>query len=218
MKKAIYSETLDVDTRLEELGLSIDVLHAALECGQAFRDECTLNDPPAFPGMIAWARTIRSLRENLIPLGWVRSNEQKIPVVINPSGKVAIAVATGNTDTGNAGNPSKTKYPKGPATIAAVEKNAIQLTFDYYEENARKQPQRKSDCMTWVLLISKCGDELRSELSLPSEIDDDGRVAAWSERILLPPIPIDNAPQPIIFGEEGADDIVVEISRRFTQP
>jgi hypothetical protein len=218
MKQAIYLEVSDVTTRLEELGLSTQVLHEAIKIGQAHRDACTENDPPSFPGLTAWARTIRSLRELLAPQGWVRSDEHKIPLVLSSSGTVAVAVSTGNADTGNVDMTSKTKYPKGPATVSAVKKNAVQLSFYYAEENIKPLPQRTSNCLTWVLLVSRGSDEIRCELSLPNEIGEDGRVVNWDERIILPPVPIDNENEIIFSEEEGADDIVVEILRRDPQP
>ena len=73
-------------------------------------------------------------------------------------------------------------------------------------------------CETWVLLVSRCSDEIRCELSLPNEIGEDGRVVNWDERIILPPVHIDNGATTTFSEEEGADDIVVEILRRDTQP
>lgn len=217
MKQAVYSETLDIETRLRELGLSADVLREAIKRGEAHRSGCTRNDPLSFPGIAAWARTVRSLRELLIPQGWLRSDENKIPLIIDPLGRLAIAVATGNSDTGSAETSSKTKYPKGPATMAAVAKNAEQLAFDFYEQSIRIQPKRTSDCLTWVLLFRRCSGEIRCELSLPSKIGEDGRVVDWVERIILPPISLDDGSGPKIYEEEAAEDIVVEVSRRGKQ-
>ena len=210
----VYSEISDINSRLEELGLSVGMLHEAIKIGEAHRNGCTKNDPLSFPGIVTWARTVRSLRELLAPQGWVRSNEQKIPLVINPTGTIAITVATGNTDTGNAAITSKTKYPKGPATIAVVKQNAGQLTFGFYEETTKTPPPRTSDCLTWVLLISRCFSEIRCELSLPRQMGEDSRVVEWEERIILPSVSTNNEPGPIAYGDEGADDIIVEISRR----
>jgi hypothetical protein len=214
MKQPIYSEILDVNSRLEELGLSIEVLHEAIKIGETHRNACTKNDPLSFPGYTAWARTVRSLRELLAPQGWVRSNEQKLSLVLNPSGTIAIAVTAGNTDTGNAAITSKTKYPKGPATVAVIKQNIGQLTFGFYEEAAKTLPLRISDCLTWVLLISRSFSEIRCELSLPRQMGEDSRVVNWDERIILPSVPINTESGPIVYEEEGADDIVVEISRR----
>lgn len=218
MREVVYSEVVDVKARLRKLGLSVSVLHEAIRIGEAHRNACTENDPSSFPGMIAWARTVRSLRELLASRGWLRSNEHRIPLVLNPSGVVAIAVATGNTDTGNTDTPSKTKHPKGPATVAAVKQNAVQLAFDFYEEKGETLPQKTSDCLTWVLLFSHCSGEIRCELSLPNSIGEDSRVSSWNERIILPPVSMDTTPEPLIYEEEDTDDIIVKISRRNTQP
>jgi hypothetical protein len=214
---AVYSEMPDVDSRLLELGLTVNVLHEAIRIGEVHRRGCTLNDPLSVPGIVAWARTVRGLRELLLPDGWTRFDDHKIPLVRNPTKEIAIAVATGNAGTGNIDVVSKTKYPKGPATIAAVKQNVDQLAFEFYHDMTDTISQKQtSDCLTWVLLFSRCRDEIRCELSLPSKIGEDGRLENWDERIILPSIPIDIEVSPKFHEEEGAD-IVVEVSRRITQ-
>lgn len=47
--------------------------------------------------------------------------------------------------------------------------------------------------MTWLLLFYRDLDkrEVRFELSRPTKINEDGKVAAWIERILFDPFSID---------------------------
>ena len=73
-------------------------------------------------------------------------------------------------------------------------------------ENARQ---------TWVLLQYPAGDVVRAELSCPEGVDDSGRINKWSERILLPDLPLDTheawEPGP---DDEGYDSVDVPVSPR----
>ena len=65
---------------------------------------------------------------------------------------------------------------------------------------------------TWLLLIHHANNEIRSELSQPSEIGLDGRIDGWRERILLHPIPLDA--EPLTITPPSQPDLDVEIRRK----
>jgi hypothetical protein len=68
---------------------------------------------------------------------------------------------------------------------------------------------------TWMLLyfIDDVADEVRSELSLPSSIDDDGYVLTWERRILLPPLDLPNKPAYRVEDDDEGDD-GIEVTRK----
>src|SRR6185369_4498686 len=96
----VRHEPGDVRQRLAALGLEEEALKDTVRRGQLAFVSCTANHPPQFPGMAAWAETVRALREYLVPLGWQRSNDNNYALVVDSDGVVAIAVATGNESTG----------------------------------------------------------------------------------------------------------------------
>ncbi|ABL01256.1 hypothetical protein [Pelobacter propionicus] len=217
MNRAIYVNLPDVESRLLEVGLPcVEEIHAAIKNGELHRDSCTANDPRGLPGLLAWGKTVRGLRDTLAPKGWTRFEGNNLAVALDSTGTTAIAVATGDKCTGDPKRTPETKYPKGPAIAAAIEQNIIQLVqtaFSFVEE--LEQAQQKPPVYTWLLLISRNKNEVHSELSLPRLITEKGHVVEWEERILLPPFPIDDESGPLNYEEENAgDDIVVEISRR----
>lgn len=217
MKQAIYLDLPEVETRLMALGLCVDDVHAAIRNGELHRSSCTCNDPPCLSGILTWGKTVRGLRDTLIPKGWNSSDDSNLSVVINPEGTLAIAVATGDNSTGNPRLTPETKYPKGPATAAAIEQNIVQLaqTSFAFMEKAKVAPPQDPSIYTWLLLISRKKDEVCSELSLPRLITAEGHVVEWEERILLPPFLIEGDLGAFTYEEENAgDDIVVEVSRR----
>ena len=65
------------------------------------------------------------------------------------------------------------------------------------------------------ILQYPAGDVVRAELSCPEGVDDSGRINKWSERILLPDLPLDTheawEPGP---DDEGYDSVDVPVSPR----
>ena len=192
-------------------GLTVPVVHEALKAGEANAASCTANDPPSLAGILRWARTMRALRELLFKHGWRRSNLHGLPTVVSPDGKAAIAVSTGDEGTGTKAD-AKTKYRKGRAAEAVVAWNQLALLgFEDTSETNDEEAEASPDRVTWYLLFIKDGDEIRSEVSLPSNIGADGKIEALETRYLLPTLSLkDVPPQPA--NEEPGD--VVEISRK----
>src|SRR5262249_39614281 len=83
----IIHRPIDVINALHELSpeLDVEVLREAALVGESFRDSCTENDPLSAPGFLAWARTVRALRELLIPRGFKRAfTDPYFPLVLSP--------------------------------------------------------------------------------------------------------------------------------------
>lgn len=216
MQFKVRFETPDVDSRLAELGLKAGVLKESVMQGMLARSEATPNDPPLFAGFAAWARTVRSLREQLIPrpYSWNRSDDGNYPLVVSPNGKIAIAVATGDENTGNPYLTPMTKSPKGPRTQSAIEINQYQghLFDDMPYLEVPEGPN--SDRVTWILLQNhhQALKEVRYELSLPNSYS--GKIDGWSERIILGSLPFDPTiviPIPVM---PNLPDIDVPLLRR----
>lgn len=207
----LYREPERVEERLAELGLGQELLLQSVRYGQLAFSSCTANHPPLIRGVWAWGETVRGLREALIPLGWERSDFNNYSLVINSEGTVAIAVATGDEGTGVEFASPTTKSKKGPSTANAVSENQDQLLlFPDLEPSIIQLAGEKA--MTYILLIHRTGDRVRSELSLPTSIGTDGRVNGWSERILLNDVDLDGSPvEPVVY---DLPDIDVEIKRR----
>src|ERR1700722_1230643 len=185
----VYSTPEEVPSRLSELGLRQEILIEAVQRGQAARASCTPNHPAPFPGIAAWAETVAGLRELLRPDGWVRLDSGNLPLTVDAAGRVSVVVSTGDENTGNPKVSPCTRSSKGPRTANAVTVNALQMElFDL-----RLRPEDLDDSngkMTFVLLFSRDSktDEVRSELSRPIAMNEEGHVSEWAERIILPTI------------------------------
>ena len=202
---AVGHAVVEVTERLEALGLEAGVLRDAVLQGEAARDSYTANDARLMPGTAAWNGTLRSLREALGLQGWRKGENGALETVVNPAGTIALTVATGNAGTGDPMACPRTKNPRGPATVAAVGQNNVQLELFDVGSLLRDARRKEPRVNTYVLLVHRTANEVRLELSLPVDFDERGRIATWRDRIILEPIRLDAGPEvpaPIDPGEE----------------
>ena len=199
---------IDVTNALAELGVPYDVLEEAVLAGEHSRHECTWADPPNTPGFIAWAKTLRRLKERLVREGWTGNDY----AVLRPDGRLAISVTTGDEATGNLDRTPKTKYPKGASTEVAIRRNRKQLNlFDPGSNREILEDLRLDEVQTWMLVRRRVNDTVCWELSLPSDLGEDGRVEEWGARIILDPVRLEPDPMP---GQEASQAIEIDIRRR----
>ena len=195
MKPIIHSEMMAVVRRLDQLGLTYDVLANAVAAGYQASSNCTDLDPRNFPGITMWAVTTRHLRMALLPKNWKATNNANFSLTVSSDGKIAIAVATGDEATGIAEMVPTTQSSKGPRTVEAVAANNKQSGFKFTYPDGWKPslrvPANFDGYATWILLIHRAQTAVRAELSYPLDLDENQRVSGWRERILLPSISID---------------------------
>jgi hypothetical protein len=207
----VYFEPVVVAGRLHQLNVPGGVLREAVEYGVRYSADCTLHDPPSLAGIMAWGKITRRLRDRLVPVGWVPSNAQNYATTIHPKGAYAIVVAAGDAYTGLVGMTPCTRSEKGTATKEAVADNQTSFAeIDSTYAWPRAVPVPKQ---TWFLLhfMDEDAGSIRIELSLPAEMDDDGHVIRWRERVILRSVPI--APNPSLnedSDDDGDDEIPVE--------
>lgn len=179
----------DPTDELAKLGLTLDDIEHALRRGDAERRMCTDFDPPSLPSWLQWGRTVSGLRESLVPRQWEMDNTDNVPRTVHPSGRFAMVVNTGDEGTGDLDSDVSTKYRRGPVSRKAVQVNGQLVLFE-----AAGFDSPTGERSTWFLLVHCTTDQMRSELSLPRTVDEDGRITAWAQRIPLPP-----------FAHEGLD-------------
>lgn len=212
----VYVEADEVFDRLQSLGLEHKTLTNIVRRGQYAHAACTANDPPLYPGFTAWAQMVRASREYLLPKGWSRSNENNYCLVIDPKGEIAIAIATGDEGTCQQHANPTTKSSKGPRTADVVVANQHQLAlpFDCPPIPELAIEEQDEHRMTWILLVHRGADGVRSELSLPLSINKDGYIDAWRERILLGVLPNDPGLDDIKPSPSDQPDITIDVKRR----
>lgn len=209
----VHDDPYDAETRLAQLGLHSAVLVDSLRQGELQRRMASPLDPPSAPGVAAWARCVRALRENLLPSGWVPNDRHNLSTVVSPDGRTAIAVATGDEDTGDPDPASRprTKYPRGSTYVHAIERN-VQL--ELFPNLGRRRGEVTDETVTWVLLRRSTSDAIFAELSRPVDMGEDGRVNEWAERIILGKIELGPAPQIVAPDGSNPQEPVVDVHRK----
>lgn len=198
----VYQQPFDARRRLAELNVSVEAVVRAVLAGHTERLNCTDNDPPFIPGTEAWRFVVRTLRDELLPLGWRKDDPSNYSLVINDSSQINIVVASSDALTCCVPGSPKTKSLKGLFTEAAVLKNTLES--DMFPETIEAELLRAASILsypTWMLLVHIEDDACRAELSLPSAFDD-RNVTDWAERIFIP--------LPSVDGGVPAEDPVEE--------
>lgn len=209
MKHKVLNSEVEPLARLEQLGLNEIALYEAVKNGFLTRKRFTDNHPRISVGIAIWGEIVACLREHLIPLGWEKSDKGNYELVVNQSFNIAIAVAAGDEFTGSTQAIPSNKCPKGANTIEAISTNN---QIDMFAEYLPVPVMSKDSFSTWILLHYFASDEIRLELSQPSDISVDGRIKGWKERIILKPISLDEVP--VSFPSAEMHDIEIEIRRK----
>jgi len=207
-----------IGDRLAELGLKAEILDFALRGADAEARSYTALDPPNMAGMARFARTVRLLREQLVPLGWTFDNPRNLARTVSPDARVAIITTLGDAATGVPHVPPSTRYEKGIATVEAVNRNFLQLTLPIeIEDFVSGDDDGDGETTTWVLLYNVTETEIRAELSLPDSMVD-GFIDTWLERIILPSMPLQPSvpvhPSVGVPAPRPAADPLVAVTRR----
>jgi hypothetical protein len=211
-----FEQPHDRNARLHALGLDEATVEQIVMHGLLARQACSPLAPPSFPGTTQWAETVVGSRVILIPRDWTPSDAHNFSRILNPEETIAIVVATGDDYTGIATGEPRTRYPKGPETTAAVNAN-LQMAFPGLAI-AEFDKATPSGIETWILLLLTNDFECRYELSRPQAQDKEGRVIAWLDRIIFPPIEIEGLPGRDDDGGDNGDDgdeggLVVPVER-----
>lgn len=205
----------DADERLSDFGMTVEIIHRSIGSGDSARRRVMQPVyPSTYPGVTMWAATLASWRKEMLKrqddyeIGKTRGYE----TIYCVKRKAAFAVVSGDSYTGIEGprDPRPTRQ-KGITTTERVGRNkeasAVAGTPGVQgvliELPPKKLPPDEA-CETWFLLVHPAENEVRIEISRPVLMQG-GLVIGYSERILLPPVPISGAVAPIAPGD-GEDD------------
>lgn len=209
MRAVAIRKSHEVESRLDLLGLNLQLLRDAVEWAYKFNvAEVTDNEPPISRGITMYLKLTRALREGLLPLGWKKESSNNYSTTIHPDGSIAIVVASGDEDTGKENGNPWTVSRKGKATKDAVDKGQLSLELDDVSIiGPINGPQ------IWVLLVhvDLVDEEIRIELARPRGVKIRSFITDWQERIILTPISL---AQQVPIEEEVSQEIEIEIQRR----
>jgi hypothetical protein len=217
--KALYTEPFEVRSRLDSLGLNEELLQQAIRRGLAAAHSCTEHHPRQSAGFYLWSEAIAALREANAPRGWHGEDDQNLPYAVNESRTIRIAVATGDEYTGLKDQTPCTNSKKGPRTVTAVASNKQQYELWPGVELTPETLMNVTGsmgCTTWLLLIHRDiqAEEIRCELSRPVDMNAEGKVSRWVERIILSSTPFSGPKSGIVPDVPKSPQIDMRIKRR----
>lgn len=128
---------------------------------------------------------------------------------------LTLGVAQGNNATGYGDKVLKLRRPLGPVTLKELRggngSQQLELALDDRWGMA-VVPRR----LFWFFLYRRVGETVYVEVAQPSDINDDGKVAGWEERIILDDISMNGWSVGIKDDgyDDGDDGIGVAISAR----
>jgi hypothetical protein len=181
--RQIFSGPL-ANARLLSLGIQEPELVMAVRAAELERRSCSSLEPSVSPGIKAWIAGFRTLAEQLVVRGWLKTETKGLPRMLNPDTRTAIAVVSGDEGTGISSASPKSKTPRGAQSVFLVHSNEIQQSL--FEDRRFRQLPAEAEQITWWLLIYSDGvGAVRAELSLPVGMGEDRRLTDWSDRIII---------------------------------
>ncbi|MEU6250445.1 hypothetical protein [Glycomyces sp. NPDC047010] len=176
-----------IHNRLGSLGLDWEILDDAFTFGLEEASTCTDRDAGFCKGVMLYSRLGRRLQERLSRFDWIGGRPHNQQCVWSLHAGVRVLHVTGNVETGNP-DPSAQVAPERPGGSARrdlILMNAQRSLFDELDPGSGFR-----ELKTWFLLYRMGKSSLRSELSYTENLSDDGGGISWSERIILPEVPL----------------------------
>lgn len=180
---------------LAQLGLRGETLRQAIGASNTERALCSKkHGAPIAPGIYAYNGLVTSLSSQLGDEGWDRVNLAGVlPILLNPSTRVALGVTSGNYLTGlrKGRLQPRSRYPKGELTRKLVARNVSPDQIEFLARSAFKADEPKDELAgynLWLVLVYFDQDkkEIRYEVSLPERLTAKGYVKDWYSRMTPP--------------------------------
>lgn len=183
--------------RLEQLGLSLSAINAALSEARGAVLEHTSLDAPSASGTAAYSRISRCLGEifhsQKQPAYYRVVDHNQIVFVSNRSDEQFIFFR-GNSSTGDRGSMPSAACPKGPMTRRLIDMNKRVLgadTLSLFPETLDSEIFPSGPTTRVLLYNIQKNKPVRAELSIPVEYEYQGGrivITGWRDRIILPEI------------------------------
>jgi len=188
IRKTQLFEGADAETRLRSLGLDCRSLLTVVRVGENARAEATPHDPLNAGALDAYRYRVRAFRDRYAPDGWIVDHEGGVEKTWAPSREHVVITRAGDDGVGVRTAIPQPKSKPGTEVRSIVESAQLLLNPDWDIPPRHDEGDPAPEYATWILLVARRGDIVRSELSSPVGLSDDDTVLGWHERILLPEI------------------------------
>lgn len=178
---AVISERKQVLSTLEQLGLNVEGLVAAVRYADAERALCTRHDPKGFELILMNARTARALRDVFVGEHWEVDETDNQPGIKNPALKIRIIPCNFDKNAGNRLATPSNLRDKGFASRSKAQCNITEWLPGFEPEAVESDDGYE----TYVLgTFAAESEPIRAELSKPLNFAS-GRFTEFLPRIIL---------------------------------
>lgn len=212
---AVYAEANEVESQLDRMGLTLEGLQRVVSTAVGGFASTTSFHPTAAGGTFLYHEATAALRRLVMSSGsdWDYDEVDQQPRTFSSTRGLTIVVQSGDENTGleEPEREPRPRHSKGAATGRKVATNSMQLTLFSLPHVTPKNDERPSGMLTWILLIAVVDGVARAELSLPNDVDDQGRPYAWEHRIVIPEQQV-GSPVEQSGTHEAAPDVEVDVT------
>ena len=189
----------EAELQLASLGLSKeDILYVAAGMIEGF-ETAHPEGMRSEGGILKYSRGMGAWAERLSPRGWRRRTERGAELIVSPDESISITITAGSEAGGNREFSPKAKYPRGAATRRKVRINQTELGLFTVAPLTIASHSEDDGQLMWMLLHRWARGRVILELSLPSDIEEDGTTISWQTRIFLGEVGHDENGGPGLF-------------------
>lgn len=173
----IIRESVEVNDRLDRLGVTRDELLDIVASAVAARNDAVDHDPSNAAGWLAYCYGIRKLRDIFCPKQWALDRSGGVESVIHPDTGTKLIYQNADCAGREDREPQPVSY-KGEATKALINSVNGDLFRSWPAEGEALEGS------VWYLLVAAEGERVTAELSCPRAVEG-GRFKSYIERIFL---------------------------------
>lgn len=214
MQVRFIGNSLDADSQIREWGLDRDLLKEVVFFAQSYHNECTLNDPPGFELVIAYARAARRLRELCVPRGWAADTSQNQTAIRHEELRLRVYPCNFCSNTASPHRSPVNLTVKGPAARRDTNCNAQLSLFDCPEILYDPVISEHERYQTLLLGMNFEGENAKAELSVPVKFMQ-GRFTGLAVRVpILDGTEVGPTTRTDIDRDDAFKEIDISISRK----
>jgi hypothetical protein len=207
----VVSQDFEVESRLNQLGLTTRELIGVVQQAVAAKAAFVLNHPLNAAGQLSYIYGTGALRDALRAKGWEIDRTGNIESTYDSKSGIKIVFQNADSACDDSRDP-KAISDKGPAACKAVDQGQGYLFPEYAAEDEAKS--KRDNAALWYLFVYINGDDVRAELSFPKRIED-GQFKGFNERIyIIKPSEWASMMPKVDDGEPPAQDFEINVTRK----
>jgi hypothetical protein len=205
----------DADSRLDRLGLSVELIHDALRPALEHAQNRSALATKSARGSDLYQDSFENLAKRLVLGGWKVQDVDGQPRLVHFDARLSLTVSSAvNVASADPRLLPRTRK-KGPATARSVTSPAPRSSLDIPEFQMLASAQNEgSEAPLWFVLHELVDEGLNISVARPAGLNSSGAVVKWEEQIPLPSLRTDEDFSVFDDGDSDAAAFDVPVSPR----